>query len=321
MKYLNIPTTALCLALTACGGGGSSSGGAGGVVPLVEYSGTSSAATLDSTTQDDFAEGADTVVVQAIEDDASDADIDSLPTGLVASSSEGPSPENLAELVLDTVGKTSGNLPIGASESIEGSCGGSATFSGSETSYTINYDDYCEYGVISDGTINGSSSVDGNITSTTITYVDFAQTTDGSEWYTVNGTYKMRLNTDEFYVEYSAWNLTYTTDGDSYTISGSETCSDSLTCTFASNYTGDNGEIYKVEGLTVSINNSLYSVSATFYHPDHGYVELESTGVSLCDDGSIGSGSITLTDDDGSVLEVDYNGCGVDATVTLTAAE
>lgn len=129
--------------------------------------------------------------------------------------------------------------------------------------------------------------------------------TDGRGDYTA--TYK-----DAALTRYSiAWNLTRRRDdGDPLSVSlgGKTTCefSDSpIRCRYSEDFTGSDGEPYRISDVVVSRNgNGNFSVSGRVHDGDLGFVDLSASGVDLrnCDRGGLAGGSITLQTESGEPL-------------------
>jgi hypothetical protein len=91
--------------------------------------------------------------------------------------------------------------------------------------------------------------------------------------------------------------------------------STSISCTMAA--PGLDGDLYKVEieGFLDQFEGTVLSGSLVVYDPDHGRVEVTITNdygpmiFGDCPSGVPGSGTLTLTDADGSTAEVQFNDC------------
>lgn len=198
--------------------------------------------------------------------------------------------------------------PTAASTLVEGDCGGEILFESDDDQnaapengtidYSYTYDNYC------------------------ITTGDGGQViTDGT------GDYSATYENSEL-TEYSiTWNLTYTLeDGQIITseLSGTTTCdfsNDTISCTYSDDFTGPDGEVYRVENVEVSDDgNGNYGVSARVYDGDLGYVDFEASDINRqdCDNGNFaGGGTITITDSsDNVVVEVSFTNCN-DCVVTF----
>jgi len=311
---------AFAFVLSACGGGSSSSSGG---VDSIEYAGSTTAASLSSANQQEFADSATDVVAKAIAaDDSSDA-LEELPFGGVISSAEGEQRELAKQAVQAVLDDALAGVPVAASQTVEGDCGGTAKASGSEDSFTITYSNFCMdsgygYGqVVTSGTVYFDFSTSGNIETTEIEYRNFSMSYDG-ESYTLNGTMVEREHAVEYYTVSSTWNYTITEGGETYHFAGSMTCSSEYSCDYFDQVEGSDGSIYQVSDLDVYSTGSDYDVEATFYHPDYGYVELTASDITLCTDGSVGGGTILLVDDSNHGVLVQFNGCGVAPSVSYS---
>lgn len=316
IKY--VAPMAFAFVLSACGGGSSSSSSGG--VEVIEYKGTTTPATLSSSNQGAFAQSSAEVVAKAIAgEDSSDA-LDNVPFGAVLSDADA-SQRDLAQKAVESVlDEALADLPVAGSQTINGDCGGSAKISGSEESATISYSNYClgtGYDeIIFDGKVIYDYSTSGSIDTTKVEYQNFSIQYEDGESYTLSGTMVSRYNNAEYYMVSSSWNYTIKENGQTGTYAGSMTCNSSYDCEYYDQVKGSDGSIYQVADLDVYDYGSYYSVEATFYHPDYGYVELSANNITLCEDGSVGSGSISLNDGT-STLVVTFNGCGADPVVAL----
>lgn len=309
--------------LTACGGGGSSSSSSGSST-LVEYDGATTAATISDTNKSALAGSSSEVVTLAIESENSGDSLGNLPVGIQAQSIDQDVLKKAKELVLSIDNAVLAGLPVGAESSVDGTCGGSASLSGDESNMTMVFSNFCinedGYQMTFNGKANIKTSTNGSVKRLTITYTNFRMSGMG-ETFTISGTQVTEVNTATELETYSSWNVSVTANGETIRSAGSVTCTAEDVCSFTEQFEAQNGDTYQVKDLSVSGDSSSgYSVSATFYDPDFGYVELTASNIILCADGSIASGSITLTDEAGNVLSVTFNGCGQEATVDLNGA-
>jgi len=311
---------AFAFVLSACGGGSSSSSGG---VDSIEYAGSTTAASLSSANQQDFADSATDVVAKAIAADESSDALDEVPFGGVIASDEGAQRELAKQAVQAVLDDALAGVPVAASQTVAGDCGGSAKASGSEDSMTISYSNFCMdigygYGqMVTNGTVYYDFSTSGNIETIEIEYRNFSMNYDG-ESYTINGTMVDRVDSVEYYTVSATWNYTITEDGQTYHFAGSMTCDAEYDCDYFDQVEGSDGSIYQVSDLDVYSNGSDYDVEATFYHPDYGYVELTASDITLCTDGSVGGGTILLVDDSNHGVLVQFNGCGVAPSVSYS---
>ncbi len=168
-----------------------------------------------------------------------------------------------------------------ANEPVEGVCdSGSAdiTYNSDYTEFTIVYDQ-CAITYGSDTTI-----ADGR--------VEFTEFSDGSTLFR--------------YI-----NFTVTYNDETYTINQTVECDAQYNCSFYSDYSGPDGRTYRVEGATVtSTGSTSYSVTATVYDPDYGYITIDANVTyGGCTGGVPSSGSITYTGSGGSSATVTFNDC------------
>lgn len=185
------------------------------------------------------------------------------------------------------------NIPSAAdTQSIAGSCGGSADVTAfNQTHFRVDYNDYCEPAAEGNMTLNG--------------------------WVDMNFTYS-----GETLTSYDAtFDLTYRYLGESQNSAGSISCSGEAldNCNYTTDFTGSDGERYRVTNVTVSgDNNQGFMVSARVYHQELGYVDFEATGLVICTDGSTGfmSGTIAISDGSGEIATATFGGCGAEYTVT-----
>lgn len=316
-----ISSCILIASLTACGGGSGSSSG-GNDIPT--YKGKSGAAVLSDSNKADFASGSAEVVALAITSDESQDAVGNLPRGITIASDK-PEQALWAQQAIDTVMDQIGQIPTGVaideSQVDSVSCGGSASFSGTEKNSTIKYSNYClnlDGGeIVFNGTVSVSISTNANLQTITMKYTNFSMSTD-DETSVLNGTQVTTINTGTFVITESSWNYTLTVNGISSSWAGRLVCTSIDNCEYLGQFSGSDGTIYQTGSLSVSDDGSGYDVTANFYHPDYGYVSLNAEDITLCDDGNIASGVITLTDENEQALTVTFSGCGIDATIEFS---
>ena len=140
---------------------------------------------------------------------------------------------------------------------------------------------------------------------------------DVSGTYIVDGRFEMHESPDgSFSMSYQNFRITYA--GETYTLNMNVECDADFNCTWTSDAEGIDGRTYRVEGATVtSTGSSSYSVSATVYDPDYGYITIQSNVTyGSCTYGVPVSGSITVTDADGDTMTIVFNDCD-SFTVTM----
>lgn len=238
------------LLVAGCGGGG----GGGGTTASVAYSGVTAQAVISD-------ENAEALLTAAMEVEVGDLDI-IIVAGATAeeTSQTGLSLPRLAVLLaktLDLAKTTTPPIAAGATETIAGDCGGtatiSATSSGDETNFTANgtitYSNYCVNDFEGDVVINGSVTFSMSGSETSFTYT------------------------------LSASNLTIATGGQSVTYNLTYTIAfedGAMTATMSADYQAADGTVYRVEDYRFVFNeyDDSLTVSGKVYHPDHGYVEI-----------------------------------------------
>ena len=313
----------LSLLLSACGGGGGGSSSSAGY-EVIRYSGVEGAAEISEENQEALAAGAGEVVALAIDAEGSEDALSDVPIGIQIQ--DGNTQAEWARQAVERV-LSSGlvDLPVAASSSMEGDCGGSASISGSgseaNSSSVINYNNYCtsfgedEGNIRFNGKVTVAVATVGERMTTTIRYENFRMTAAG-ESFSLSGV--ITTVTDGFVLTESSWNYTMTVDGVTSSWAGSVECDAADNCEYRSQYEGSDGTVYQVADLDVSEGlDGEYSVEATFYHPDYGYVSLTASDIVLCADGSIGGGRIVLTDDGANTMTIDFNDCGGELVIEL----
>lgn len=235
-----------------------------------DYSGSESAATVDTENQADIATASRDSTVHLIGQSEGE-DLPDLPSGVVLEEGE----QTVTALTQSLI--ESAQLPTAATNTIDGSCGGSATIDTATdgSNSWIEYDNYC----------TGSTVIDGRIV------------------YSVS---------DDLLV-YEYQNVTVTHGDTTETINMEMRCdlSNGYDCTYSSNLDGSDGRTYRTTSSEVTGNSSSgYDVSARVYDPDHGYIDIQASGITVCDNGGIGSGTISVTDSSGdAVLTIEFSSC------------
>ena len=292
--------------LVGCGGSGSSSESYG-----VTYSGVDTPAVIDTDSQDKLQTAAVEVILSSAN---SNEGLDSLPLG-IETSSQGTVDTSAIKLskdvVLQSIAALS-NLPVAASETINGSCGGTMSVSGSETSATVTFKNFCDSDFGSDDLVfNGSAKSSTSGSTTTMTYTNFTVSGLGME-IGISGkiVFVEGVNSDETTVD-----ALITVDGKSVEVSFTEVCSNTTyECTETIRLEGSNGIAYKVEDLEVNTYLDTVDVTGKVYEPEVGYVLLDATSVEFCvaDDNSaqLSAGTIVMEDEDGNQLEITVTACG-----------
>jgi len=106
------------------------------------------------------------------------------------------------------------------------------------------------------------------------------------------------------HIDYT-YDMTVSYGGQTYDVAGTMSCDFSASgggCTYSENYVAG-GRSYRVENIQVSGNNSSgYTVSARVVNSVYGYVDISATGITICANGNIGSGTVSVTDSSGNVV-------------------
>lgn len=261
--------------LSGCGGG---SGGSSGS-DAATYSGSTSAATVSDGNARSIATASSEGTKSATELGAADA----------ARSGQQAAPADLLTSLSMRLLGSDGNPRSTAGtrltyDPVPGDCGGSATVTVDDASTessgsgSIVYDNFCVAGLAPD---SGNLVVNGRVT--------FSYT---STTYT-----------------FTYHNVTLSYGGETHTINMTVSCND-VECTMSSDFQGSDGRTYRIAHISVAGDNtSGYAIEGRVYHPDHGYVEISASGISICDNGNIGSGTIAVRDSTGTeALRLDFPG-------------
>jgi len=176
------------------------------------------------------------------------------------------------------------NFPAGVQ--IQGSCGGTATFSNSNYpqsgsfSTTITFSNYCDSSV--DATLSFSGKVvystpDVNGVAFTMTFSNFVITQNGQTT-TVNS-------------------MTYS-------------CDSNYVCSFSSDYVGADGQVYRTADFSITGDaTNGFNGTMTFYDPTYGSVDVTITGITY---GSCGDFP------DGGIIDIAGSG-GSSASITFAS--
>lgn len=159
--------------------------------------------------------------------------------------------------------------------------------------------------VCSSGSADFTSSSDGS--SATMTFNNCVLI--GGEGAVVDGVAKINIGSDgSFSVRYINFTMTYL--GETYTLNMTISCDSAINCTWLSDYTGPDGRTYRVEGATVSGSGSSFTVTATVFDPDFGFITITgSVNYGSCPGGVPISGSITYSGSGSSSGSVTFNDC------------
>ena len=271
----------LSLTLFGCSSGGGDSGAAAGTNATISYAGLSSpsavnatnAEALTTTGGESVQHGADSSSsrVLGVEITGSSIDLEMLSANLASAMASAGSPA----------------LPTGFT--MTGSCGGSmsipdeqlSSFSATSgpVSFTMTYTEYC------DGSVGTQYTIDGQVS---FNYLDIGDPAAG------------------FTIQYKG--VTVNDGSGPVTINMTVDCSDTTTCTIASDYIGDDGSIYRVSDISFFGDATTgFNGSATFFHPGHGTVSITASNVTYGSCGSFpNSGSVTASGTTGTA-QIDFN--------------
>lgn len=259
-------TLSLGLTLAACGGGGG-----GTTYPSIQYTGTTSPATVTAANADEFP-------VAMLEGSTSSAEAN--PYGAALNSETTPDAQHtamlniLAEQVKNNIiarnNNTDNNIASAATQSQSGTCPthpGSMTVTDNSTQTSINasitYDNFCIGNFSTDNlemSIHGRMRFGGSLISTDPLII--RSITMSIEYMKLT----VRNISGTFSEEFSG----------SMTITFDETTNNNITNMSISTNFQANGLTYKVENLVVDTSSGL-NISGRFYHPVHGYVDVTTT--------------------------------------------
>jgi hypothetical protein len=276
-KWILIGLTGLLLA--ACAGDGE--GGSGS--DDNSYSGMTSSATVSADNKDALVVASSVGAGKAIETSAAPKKLTRSSNGAI---------EHILKISSDSISATNQTrMQTRATQDLTSSVcnsGGSASFTYDENNFT-------GYGTFTI-TYNNCSYSYGGVTSTV----------DGTAVWT---------NNEDGSLSYE-YDLTMTYGSETYTLTATYVCDASSNCSYTDDFSYS-GVSYKVSDVSVSGNSSSgFDVSATVYHEDYGYIEIEATDLISCADGGFSSGTISVVDSTSAeVLSIVFVSCS-EMTVT-----
>jgi len=203
----------------------------------------------------------------------------------------------------------SGAIPT---TSLEGNCErpGSANVGGSYNDFSIAASSYCETNGIDTVVISGEATFKVVNDITTLEFENFS--IDVDDIYTsINGRVIMDESGDAFVITVAA-KITENERVDSVNMKA--TCPTEQSCTYDLVYSGENGQIYKIEGLTYMQDETLSLLEADLYLPEYGLLKFGALNVSLCEDWTVGDGRLGLSDEERYHTMI-YSGCGEEPTL------
>jgi len=279
------------LFLTACSGGSSTPGtttstSTGTSYTPASYTGITSAASIDSdTTADAIGSKTAEATIEAITQETAQS---SLPGGISIISQDESFYQSLINLTKSAINDTI-ELPTGVSLQ-------ASTFSTDYTCGTIDVDDelYTNYTA---GLLNGTATLNN------VCYQDL----DLGELI-LNGSITFTQTVDSLSIQFTNFSVN---DGTTtQTIDMTVSCDFNTSCSFSSDYIGDDEKTYRLENLSITGSGTgPYYVDATFYHPDFGSSTLTTTNAIYfnCANGQPSAGTIQFSGANGSSGSITFN--------------
>lgn len=208
---------------------------------------------------------------------------------------------------------TLSNLPIGASETEFGSCGGSATATGTESSFKVVFNNYCEseydYDLGYSVAITLNGTVTGSVSDTKESFSFNNLTMNyGSEQITFNGNMtSLYYNDREVFKD----DLVLTTSEGSIAWMGELECYYSGGCTYKEYFEADNGVTYRADDYSVNEYSDGWRFEGNVFDPTFGSFYLTANEIKYCTDGSgnIESGSMVITDAANNEMVILFTSC------------
>ena len=303
------------LTLAACGGGG---GGGGTTYPSIQYSGTTTAATV---TQDNAADFPITMLEGSTRSDSANTlsiISDNISTQSVQRSTLLKSGTNIIkDSILSALSSntTTSASVAGITESLTGTCPTSGTFTATINSSNGSFSGTLIFNHFCIGTATDSGTVHGKITFTGTYHLDVSD----------NPIYDT-LSINMEYVKFSLKSPSLVYDEEfsgNFVITQFDGSIENnvLNVTFSSNFKSE-GETFRVENLTFDTSGiTTLNLSGRFYHPVHGYIEATTTepfDIIFGNPTKYCSGTLLLTGDGGTV-EFTANADCSQYSVTFTA--
>ena len=305
MKQLFIKSTWIgllgtALILTACGGGG---GGGGGVTHL-SYTGNTDPAAIDGANAQAVGVAITEGVSEAI---GSETTGSSNPFGASLDLNNGNSPlsRKLAEIGLQVLHDAqSSNLPVGA------------TYTSDQLNAEIGDTIFCGGSIsITDALANGNSesgTISFNSLCFDMSYIDPLETGN----LVINGSMTISVSGTTETVTFT--NMSVSFGGETFSFSGTVSCSTVSPFECSTLYVGSDGETYMVSSVTVTGDDaSGYYVNATFSDPVNGVVTVTTNPPITfnCPSGAPDAGTIAFSGGTGSgTITFRANCTGYDGT-------
>lgn len=104
--------------------------------------------------------------------------------------------------------------------------------------------------------------------------------------------------------------LTVTIAGQVYSVDMTIAC-DSVSCFWISDFAGADGRIYRIQAITVLEISGFYTVTATVFDPDHGFVDVQAFNIRLdaCPGGVPAAGSVGMSGFNASSANLTFDSC------------
>lgn len=294
MKYLNhLLAGTFALALSACGGSGDSGSS---TPPAPTYSGITTPVAITATNAQGLSTKSTDATEEAITQQTASENNPYNPLAITITTANTDINPLITRITREIVShnQAASNLPTGATITAAqlGApfCGGSISYPDSfgnngMLNGTITYNNLCYNdtftGVI---TVNGSITFTETSTTITIRYINFTITGAGLS---------------------ETVNMTVSCDTDPMT-------SFFINCSISADFTGSDGKVYRIADMSVSgFGTGPYYISATFYHPDYGYVILSTIGGLYyeCSNGYPSAGTISIAGSGTSSASITFTSC------------
>jgi len=297
--------------LVGCGSDSDESAPLGGA----EYRGSTDAATITIDSEENLQMHADSVV-KAIsfvryEENLSDYERNKHDAPLSLSEELGDMLNEASTLIYsEMVEESFTGLPLPAD------CGGSASASGNYTNFSATLSEYCVTPSASSSLVlNGGVDFQLNNNDYVINFdnvsFEFAVNQAVVQTAFINGSLKYSEIENQSIAQVNAY---VKVDEVSSSAKITETYSiGSGNCQVDADFLAGNGVVYRIEDLVASLNtNSGYTGWGTLFIPDYGSMSIYYYNIQYCEDGSIGSGGIILSETEANpAVEFTYGDCNV----------
>jgi hypothetical protein len=277
------------LLLQGCGGGGGSDDDGSNSSGGITYTGSTAQATIDASNAKELATGAASGSQQAATSDALTG------AAMRPQATPGSMLAELAPRIAQWIGQLSSSNAARTADISDEICdaGGQAvTQSNDADTGGIVFFTNCAISYVDDYTlvINGTLTVSTNTSTDTMSMV--------------------------FNVSVAHFDVTQAV---SMTLACYNISSDSVSCFLTADFEGIDGKVYRIQDLMASGDLFFgFYVSMTLYHPDHGWIDMNTTQAltSDCDEAVPGSGMLTLSGASDTSATVSFDSCS-SYTVTV----